>query len=106
MVSAIFLHSRKMMTLPEARRSELRSDVERTTTIDELKQLAISSLEHSMLFTVQIRDRIANCILDDRYDLLLLPNAFDCCDEACCEEAASECPVCLGEGIADQVLPC
>ena len=78
MVVAVFTKSRKMRLLDTARRRALGAAIHSQVSVDGLKQLALSALETSVAFDGDARGRVANDILDDRYDLLLLPDRFDC----------------------------
>jgi hypothetical protein len=118
MVVQMFTRSRKIQALPAARRYQLGSAIHSLTTIEELKEFAIHSLEQSQVLTDQDRQQIANDLLDNRYDLLLLPDRFDCDDKPRqrpeaqpgrpqgAEEDDDECPVCLGTNVVDRKLRC
>lgn len=123
MVVAMFSRSRKIRALPEARRFQLGAAIHNMTTVEDLKEFAMHSLEQSTVLTVQDRQQIANDLFDDRYDLLLLPDRFDCDDKprqhpearterqqgAQAEEAEdeeNECPTCLGTNVVDRRLQC
>ena len=85
------------------------------TNVDELKHIALSGLETSNVFDNTSRNLIANDIIDNRYDLLLLHDRFDCdviprivtnSDIIENEEDTNECPICLGASTVDCFLPC
>lgn len=116
MVVAIFSRSQKIAALPAERRRALGAGIHATTSKAELKDLALRSLETSPAFEGFKREIVANDILDDRYDLLLRPESFDCEERArpmlCANPASAaepqpeECPVCLGENCVELALPC
>jgi hypothetical protein len=119
MVVQMFSRSRKIRALPEARRYQLGSAIHNLTTIEELKEFAFHSLEHSTTLTAQDRQQIANDLLDNRYDLLLLPDRFDCDEKPRQRPEAQpgrqqgseaddddECPICLGTNIIDRKMRC
>jgi len=135
MVVAIFSRSRKVALLPAERRRALGAAIHATSSKDELKALALHSLETSQAFQGAEREMVANDIMDDRYDLLLRPDRFDCEErrrppvavvprsnsnvgrlssaqleeeraQAQVVEVADECPVCLGDNNVDRALPC
>merc|ERR1719440_1626287 len=125
MVVAVFSRSRKVALLPAERRRALGAAIHATSSKVELKALALHSLETSQAFTAAEREVVANDIMDDRYDLLLRPDRFDCEERArpplavvprsnsgrsssaqhdplnCLQEQgveeAAECPVCLAD---------
>lgn len=118
MVVQMFSRSRKIKALPEARRYQLGSAMHNMRTIEELKEFAIHSLEQSQTLTTQDRQQIANDLLDNRYDLLLLPDRFDCDEKSrqCpgaqpgrqqgAEADDDECPICLGTNVVDRKMQC
>lgn len=114
MIVAIFTDSRKVASLPSERRRALGAAIHASRSKSKLRMLALQSLETSIVFNGGERELVANDILDERYDLLLRPNRFDC-EEG--ERAAIDtltvqtadydgCPVCLGENRVDTCLPC
>jgi hypothetical protein len=82
MVTSIFTRSKKMRSLSNERRHYLGAAIHSQTSIDGLKALALKALESAETFSATdgSRDRVALNILSDRYDLLLLPDQFDCED--------------------------
>ena len=120
MVLAIFLKSKKIGQLPLERKVRIGEAILQSNSVEYLKELAISSLESSETMDEPRRERIANAIFDERYDLLLLPDYFDC-DEvprkrtvhsqeqsspSIPEEQEQECPICLGTNPVDSQLSC
>ena len=122
MVLAIFLKSKKIRELPIERKIQIGEAILQSNSVDYLKGLAISCLESSETLDEPRRERIANAIFDGRYDLLLLPDYFDC-DEVPrkrtvhSQEQASpsipeeqeeeeECPICLGTNPVNSQLSC
>lgn len=118
MVLAIFLKSKKINQLPLERKMRIGQAILQSDSVEYLKELAISSLESSETLDRPRRERIANAIFDERYDLLLLSDYFDC-DEIprksiirsqdqslpiITEE--EECPICLGTNQGDCQLSC
>jgi len=124
MVVCIYSRSQKINLLPDSRKRELGALIHSATTVDELMNITLQSLEQSALFDNATKEMILNDILDARYDRLLLASRFDCEDEPCAlrkkedesllaalmeqkeQELASECPVCLGLDEVDRLLPC
>ena len=114
MVITIFSKSRKVSQIDDNRRIQLGRAILEQTTIDGLKQLAFNALETSEAFDENARNLIANDIIDNRYDLLLLPDRFDCEDVARLNsnhdvsnhQELEECPICLGTNEVDTKLPC
>lgn len=111
MVLGIFIKSSKIKKLDSLKKHNLGLCITNSISIEELKQLTLSSLESSKIFTNEEKELVANDILDNRFDLLLLPNRFDC------EEIQrinykkdtfelDECPICLGENDANIKLTC
>ncbi len=78
MVVSIFSRSRKINQLPDSRKIALGAAIHLCSTKESLKHLAIRSLETTTAFDDMSRNMVANDIFDDRYDLLLLPDRFDC----------------------------
>lgn len=117
MVVQTFSRSRKIRALPEARRHQLGLAIHGTSTVEELKELAMHSLETSVTLSAHDCQQIANDLWDDRYDLLLLPDRFDC-DEKPRQsgivqtegqqesDSDDECPICLGVHVVDRRLQC
>mmetsp|Transcript_8960 Transcript_8960/g.15194 ORF Transcript_8960/g.15194 Transcript_8960/m.15194 type:complete len:277 (-) Transcript_8960:226-1056(-) len=128
MVVSIFTRSRKVQFLPVTRIRQLGALLHYATTIDQLTELTIRSLQESVIFSAADKEAVMNDILDKRYDLLLLVNRFDCdySDQsrhrdvmAAVEqgytlslvqhqnpELENECPVCLGVEVVDTRTPC
>ena len=121
MVTTIFTRSKKVQTLPPQRIRELGAQIHMARSVDQLMEITVRSLEQSVLFGEDDKQRIMNDILDKRYDRLLLPDRFDCHErrEAGAEineqerqrvaqnvELENECPVCLGNDVVDMRLPC
>ena len=119
MVLSIFSKSKKIAELNIERRTQIGQAILQTDSEEQLKELAITSLESSETMDEFRRTRIANAIFDKRYDLLLLQDYFDC-DEIPrkitqhlpeqvaqpLEEEEEECPVCLGTYPVDCQLSC
>ena len=82
MVVAVFSRSRKVSATSAARRRRIGGAIHGASSVDELKALTFAALETSEAFDSEARERVANDVLDDRYDLLLLPDRFDCEEEA------------------------
>lgn len=82
MVIAIFSSSRKMTTMVDIdRRRMISQRIHSTdiTTVEELNQIAIELTSSSQIFdTLSGRSDVLNCILEGRFDQLLLPQYFDC----------------------------
>jgi hypothetical protein len=78
MATAIFTKSRKIKTLPLARRRQLGAAILSTTTKDELMELMLQSLEVAVSLDQTARILIADDVLEERYYRLLLPDRFDC----------------------------
>lgn len=127
MVVNIFSRSRKVQSLPVSRIRQLGALLHSTTSVDQLMELTIKSLQESIVFSVTDKEAVMNDILDKRYDLLLLPNRFDCDNSDQSrhrdvmiavqegqssslrnqnQELESECPVCLGVEVVDTRTPC
>lgn len=67
------MSSRKASILLEERRRAMGANIHAASTISELKELVINALEQAVVMDKATRERCANDILDERYDLLLLP---------------------------------
>ena len=78
---------------------------------------SVTSLQTSEIFNNEARNLVANDIFDNRFDLLLLPNRFDCeevsrinnqdiVEELPTTPELDECPICLGTSEVDSKLPC
>ena len=118
MVISIFSRSKKMAGLPSERRLQLGVAIHACRSKQELQNLAMASLGDSAAFDEETRNVVANDIFDQRYDLLLLPNRFDCEElprrtsrseptATPSVEEDDECPICLGErGIDSCAQPC
>lgn len=118
MVISIFSRSKKMAGLPSERRRQLGVAIHACQSKQELQNLAMASLRDSVAFNEETRNVVANDIFDNRYDLLLLPDRFDCEElqrrtsrpeqtATPSVEEEDECPICLGErGIDSRVQPC
>merc|ERR1719262_497694 len=114
MVVELFTRSRKIRALPDARRCQLGQAIHSTMSIEGFKELAMNALETSTTLTAQDRQQIANDLWDDRYDLLLLPDRFDCDEkprqrpeaqpgrQQGAEADDDECPSCLGTNVVDR----
>ncbi len=82
MVVTIFSRSKKVQDgLPDARKRALGNAIFNCISIEQLSELTLQSLQTSQIFDDDARMRIANDMLDCRYDLLLLPDRFDCEDQ-------------------------
>lgn len=128
MVVNIFTRSSKVQSLPAARIRQIGALLHSTTSIDQLMELTIRSLQESVVFSAEDKEAVMNDILDKRYDLLLLPDRFDCdCSDQSRhrdvmvaveqgkssllqhqnnQELEGECPVCLGVEVVDTRTPC
>jgi len=115
MVVSMFSRSRKIAEASAERRRKIGHLINRASSKDQLVHLAIESLETSRVFTAEARERIANDLFDERYDLLLLPNRFDCeevprliqaPEELDAILADEECPLCLGTCRVEKQTPC
>ena len=78
MVVLIFTRSRKVQQLSEERRRQIGEAIHSCSTTEGILEIALVSLRQSTLFDDHARSMIANDIFDGRYDLLLLPDRFDC----------------------------
>ena len=115
MVLSIFSTSKKIMLLPKEKKYNIGVKIYNSKNSDELKMLAIELLEHSEIFDEESKYRIANVIIDSRYDLLLLPEYFDCEDKHRLsynlntlqdENVENECSICLGTNFTSVKLKC
>ena len=125
MVVAIYSRSRKVSMVDPVRRRHIGAAIYTASSIDELKALTIQSLETSDVFDDDSRELVANDMLDNRFDLLLLPDRFDCeevqrvnvgggersqsaddTDSPGTSEEEIECGVCLGSEPVSIKLPC
>lgn len=95
MLVAIFSRSRKIARISEERRRHIGAAIHSCATKEELVSLSISSLASSEAFAAGAVDVVANDILDERFDLLLLPERFDC-EEVPRLGAANTAPPTLG----------
>ena len=79
MVALLFRRSRKLWALPPDIRRELGRNIHEATSREQLVQIALAGLEGGHAFpTAEGRERVTQDILDERYDLLLLPDRLDC----------------------------
>ena len=78
MVVLLFTRSRKIQLLPEARKTALGLAFHMATSKEQIHDIALHALTTSTLFDEAGRSTIANNILENRYDLLLLSDCFDC----------------------------
>lgn len=123
MLVCIYSRSRKMQTLPTARRRRIGMAIHSCKNVDQFLDLAMKSLSTSHAFSGPMRDAVANDILDNRFDKLLLPDRFDCKEKARLNAAPRssaaaaaapapelkedvECAICLGSQPVDTCLPC
>lgn len=107
MVITIFTKSKKIARITNDKRMQLGRGILCQTSIEGLKELALRSLETSEVFDNDARNLVANDIIDNRYDLLLLPDRFDCEDyQRKNDDDLEECPICLGLNRLDTKLPC
>ena len=117
MVLAIFTKSKKIQLISNQKKQFLGTSIIHSLSIEGLKQLALTSLQTSEIFNNEARNLVANDIFDNRFDLLLLPDRFDCEEvsrinnQDIIEELPStpeldECPICLGTNEVDCRLPC
>jgi hypothetical protein len=81
MVISIFLRSKKIQSLSADRRRQLGAIVYSATSAEQLMEITLAALQQSVVFDSTTKETILNDILDKRYDLLLLPDRFDCEDE-------------------------
>ena len=117
MVLAIFSKSKKIQLISSEKRQFLGASIIHSLSIEGLKQLALTVLETSEVFNNEARNLVANDIFDNRFDLLLLPDRFDCeevnrlnnqdtIEEIPTTPELDECPICLGTSEVDSKLPC
>jgi hypothetical protein len=126
MVVLIYTRSKKLQMLPEERRRALGNALHSTRSIEEVQEIALTALSTSVIIDEASRARIANDMMDRRYDLLLLPDRFDCEDQARSnlsnispptptneksatahsQEEVLECPICLGAYPVDSRTSC
>lgn len=112
MVTTIFCKSKKIVQLEPLRRNLLGKAILHQTSIEGLKNLAFNSLQESQVFSNETKNLIANDIIDNRYDLLLLPNRFDCEElprtdyQNQINSDLDDCPICLGQNVINTKLPC
>lgn len=117
MVLAIFSKSKKIQLISSEKRQFLGASIIHSLSIEGLKQLALTALETSEVFNNEARNLVANDIFDNRFDLLLLPDRFDCeevnrlnnqdtIEEIPTTPELDECPICLGTSEVDSKLPC
>ena len=125
MVISIFSRSRRLEALDYTRRHRLGSAMHQARSRDELIAIAMGALENAQTLDGAGRERVANDILDGRFDRLLLPDRFDCDERPRRQGAAppadgsaevpvgmpvveepEECPVCLGTSLVERQLPC
>jgi len=123
MVVAMFSTSRRTALLSEERRRMLGAAIHAATSVEQLKDICISSLAQAVTMDEPTRARCANNMFDDRYDLLLLPDCYDVDEEPRRGRGRSsmaaqmaggssevleedECPVCLSTNVTDRQLPC
>lgn len=78
MVATVFSTSRRLHGIPESIKRRLGASIYQCDSIDTLKELCISSLLSSTAFVDHQRDSVANAVMDDRYDLLIVTDLFDC----------------------------
>lgn len=78
MVVLIFSRSRRLQGLDASRRRQLGSLLHRCRSRDELITTTLAALENAQTLDAGEREQVANDILDSRFDLLLLPDRFDC----------------------------
>ena len=78
MVIAVFSRSRKVQQLDEDRRRALGNAIFNAENEEALHEIALSALASSIIFDEDSKSKVANDIFDRRYDLLLLPDRFDC----------------------------
>jgi len=115
MVLSIFSTSKKIKKFSKEKKYKIGEKIYSTKTINELKMLCIKLLEKSEIFDEETIYRIANMILDSRYDLLLLPEYFDCEDNHRLsyslntlqdDNTENECSICLGTNRISKKLKC
>jgi hypothetical protein len=81
MVVLLFQRSRKLRALPSEIRRDLGRSIHEATSREQLVEIALTGLEGGHAFpTAEGRERVTQDILDERYDLLLLPDRLDCID--------------------------
>ena len=78
MVATVFTTSRRLHGIPESIKRRLGASIYQCDSIDALKELCISSLLNSTAFVDRQRDAVANAVMDDPYDLLIVTDLFDC----------------------------
>ena len=126
MVILLYTRSKILQRLPEARRRALGNALHSTMSIEEVQEIALTALGSSAIIDEVSRARIANDMMDKRYDLLLLPDRFDCEDQARSnlnnislaaridekstavhsQDEVLECPICLGTNTVDSQTSC
>jgi hypothetical protein len=78
MVVEMFACSRKIANLEYPRRRLLGEMIHSASTVDELMDVALNSLEISEIFDTNQRQQVASHLMECRFDLLLKPEYFDC----------------------------
>ena len=112
MVLSIFVKSKKIKSLDSNKKKYLGACITHSISIEQLKELTINSLETSIIFSNEEKNLVANDVFDNRFDLLLLSNRFDCEEiprinsQENVTEELDECPICLGNSVASVKLPC
>lgn len=127
MVVEMFTCSRKVATINVNRRRLLGEKIHLASTVEDMMNVAMNSLQDSEVFDEAQRNNIANVMFEGRFDLLLQPSYFDCeekprlvpiestdldqrenVEAAQDEPEVHDCPICLSAiNQADQhTLPC
>mmetsp|Transcript_13164 Transcript_13164/g.28896 ORF Transcript_13164/g.28896 Transcript_13164/m.28896 type:complete len:317 (+) Transcript_13164:81-1031(+) len=109
MVMLLFRTSRKFAILPIERKRQLGGAILASRSNDQLMDLVIRTLPHSLTLDNDARTRVANDVLEGQFHNLLLPDRLDC-DETPRQCAATpsahtpssteepeECAICLEE---------
>lgn len=108
MVMCVFIKSKKIQRINNEKKKYIASLILKQTSIESLKNLTINILENSETLNLSERNIIANNIIDNRYDFILLPSRLDCEEISRINEEneEEECPICLGTNKSDIKLSC
>jgi hypothetical protein len=111
MTIGLFSASKIICQLSLERKRELGMAIHNCQTPYQIRELTLTSLENSEVVPNAVRERIANDILDGRYERLLLPDRFDCEETPRLSQPSSftvardDCSICLMSQPATCQLP-
>ncbi len=100
-IVTIFMCSRRMKRVDARRRLQICHELQRVTTKEMILELCLRALHTATTLHNSGKMQVANDMVDNRYDLLLLPDRLDC-DEI---PRQDECPICL-DRCSDKQLLC